>query len=93
MKLSELVQKYKGNALFVAQKAVEGGRDFLVSFETNEQEAIKAEIMDMEVVSFTASVEARGALPTITILVKTVIAPPPEEEPPAEDSSTEEPTE
>lgn len=92
MKLSELVQKYKGNALFVAQKAVEGGRDFLVSFETNEQEAIKAEIMDMEVVSFTASIEARGALPTITVLVKTIVAPP-EKEPSTEDNPSEEPTE
>lgn len=84
MTLLDLVQKYKGKALFWVDKAVEGGLEFVVNFDTNEAGAIKDEIMSSEIVSFSATVETRGALPTITVLVKPAA---PEKDPPSDDKT------
>lgn len=65
----ELVKKYKGEAKFDVKLLEDGDKKNLVSFVSEEYEAIKDEILNTEVMHFT-SINKNSLVPTIEILVE-----------------------
>lgn len=70
MTVLELIQKYDGDALISISNVVEGGKEFVVDFDTAEVSAIKTDILSCEVVNFTAAFTNDGR-PIVKILAKT----------------------
>lgn len=77
MTVLELIQKYDGDALISISKVVEGGKEFIVDFDTAEVNAIKADITALEVVNFAATFLNDGK-PVVKILAKTAETKPTE---------------
>lgn len=73
MTVLELIQKYDGDALISISKVVEGGKEFVVDFDTAEVDAIKTDILSCDVVNFTAAFFNDGR-PIVKILAKTAEA-------------------